>query len=346
MSTKQPFLAPTATPSIATLPKCNIHTHLEGSVRPSTYMELAVEHGIESKPSLDAVSIAMQVTGSENNLVDYLDKISYGYQVFLDKNSVQRIAYEAAEDAALDGVVYLELRAGPITHSSADFSVEQVIESILMGLHQAEHKYNIVCRLIVSALRHHDPKVNVKLAHTAIEFKHDGVVGFDLAGDEAGYLAQPHAEAFSIARNNGLGITVHAGEAGGTDNVLYAIEKLKATRIGHGIRSIESQDLVKLLKQRQVLLELCPTSNVHTKTVDSIKNHPVSKFYNEGVPISIGDDDPITSRTSVSRELTLLENKFGFGIKDIIAIQKMSIEAAFITDQRLKSKLLQIVSTP
>ena len=123
------------------------------------------------------------------------------------------------------------------------------------------------------------------------------------------------------------------------------IEKLKATRIGHGIRSIESQDLVKLLKQRQVLLELCPTSNVHTKTVDSIKNHPVSKFYNEGVPISIGDDDPITSRTSVSRELTILENNFGFGIKDIIAIQKMSIEAAFITDQRLKNKLLRTVSS-
>ena len=102
---------------------------------------------------------------------------------------------------------------------------------------------------------------------------------------------------------------------------------------------------MKILKQRQVLLELCPTSNVHTKTVDSIKNHPVSKFYNEGVPISIGDDDPITSRTSVSRELTLLENKFGFGIKDIIAIQKMSIEAAFITDQRLKNKLLRTVSS-
>ena len=103
---------------------------------------------------------------------------------------------------------------------------------------------------------------------------------------------------------------------------------------------------MKLLKQRQVLLELCPTSNVHTKTVDSIKNHPVSKFYDEGVPISIGDDDPITSRTSVSRELTLLENSFGFGIKEIMDIQKMSIEASFITDPTLKSKLLQIVSTP
>ena len=346
MSTKQLFLAPTPAPTIANLPKCNIHTHLEGSVRPSTFMELAVEHGIERKPTLDVVSRAMQVTGAEESLVDYLDKISYGYQVFLDKMSVQRIAYEAAEDAALDGVVYLELRAGPVTHSRTDFPVEQVIESILLGLHQAEDKYNIVCRLIVSALRNHAPKENIKLAHTAIEFKRDGVVGFDLAGDEAGYLAQPHAEAFSIARSNGLGITVHAGEAGGTDNILYAVEKLKATRIGHGIRSIESRDLVNLLSQRQILLELCPTSNVHTNTVDNIKNHPVSKFYNEGIPISIGDDDPITSRTSVSSELTLLQNNFGFGIKQIKAIQQMSIESAFITDQTLKSKLLQIVSAP
>ena len=344
MSIKQPFLAPTAAPAIANLPKCNIHTHLEGSVRPSTFMDLAATHGIESKKSIDAVSMAMQVTGDERNLVDYLKKISYGYRVFLDKQSVQRITYEAAEDAALDGVVYLEVRAGPITHSHTSFTAEQVIESMLLGLRQAEYKYDIVCRLIVSALRHHDPKVNIQLAHTALEFKHNGVVGFDLAGDEEGYPAQIHAEAFSVARTGGLGITVHAGEAGGANNVLYAIRKLKATRIGHGIRSIESSSVMSLLRERNVLLELCPTSNVHTKTVSNIKEHPVDKFYDQGIPISIGDDDPVTSRTKVSQELTLLENCFGFELDDLKNIQRMSIEAAFITDSKLKAKLLKIVS--
>lgn len=338
-----PFFSPSPDPILKALPKCNIHTHLEGSVRPSTFRELAKLHGLEVELASRTIADSMQVNGAERNLVDYLQKIEFGYQVFLGGQEVQQIAYEAAEDAALDGVVYLELRAGPVTHSRPNFAVEDVIASILQGLHQAQQKYDIECRFIVCALRHHDPKINVRLAHIALECQNDGVVGFDLAGDEAGYPAQIHAEAFRVARDGGLGITIHAGEAAGAENVRYAVEELKATRIGHGVRSIESDAVLAMLRQRSVLLEVCPTSNVHTNTVNSIQNHPIRKLYDRGILISVGDDDPITSRTSVSKELTLLQNDFNFNLEEIKSMQQMGITAAFIDDSKLRQKLLQLV---
>jgi len=300
-------------------------------------------HGLDVELASEAIADAMQVTGDERNLVDYLKKIAFGYQVFVGKQEVQRISYEAAEDAALDGVIYLELRAGPVTHSSSDFAVEDVIASILQGLHQAQQQYDIECRLIISALRHHDPKINVVLAHIALEFQKDGVVGFDLAGDEAGYPAQIHAEAFRVAREGGLGITVHAGEADGAENVRYAVEKLKASRIGHGVNSMESEAVLAMLRQQSVLLELCPTSNVHTNTVNGIENHPIRKLYEQGIYISVGDDDPITSRTRVSQELTVLQNNFKFSLEEIKRVQHMGITAAFINDPKLRRKLLKLI---
>ena len=343
MSSTMPFFSPLPDPILKALPKCNIHTHLEGSVRPSTFRELAKLHGLEVELASRTIADSMQVTGAERNLVDYLQKIEFGYQVFLGGQEVQRIAYEAAEDAALDGVVYLELRAGPVTHSRPGFAVEDVIASILQGLHQAQEKYGIECRFIVSALRHHDPEINVRLAHVALECQNDGVVGFDLAGDEAGYPAQIHAKAFQVARDGGLGITIHAGEAAGAEHVRYAVEELGATRIGHGVRSTESDAVLAMLRKRSVLLEICPTSNVHTNTVNGIQKHPIRKLYDRGILISVGDDDPITSRTTVSKELTLLHNNFNFTIEEIKNMQQMGITAAFINDSKLKRKMLQLV---
>jgi adenosine deaminase len=217
--------------------------------------------------------------------------------------------------------------------------VEAVIAAILKGLKEAEGAFGLTCRLIVAALRNHAPDTNARLAEAAASFLDEGVVGFDLAGDEAGYPAQLHAEAFRIADKRGLGITVHAGEAAGPENVRYAVEQLGATRIGHGVRSAASPETLALLRQRGVLLEICPTSNIHTQAVTSLATHPVRAFYDQEIKLSIGDDDPVTSRTRVSNELTLLRRRFGFTIPELRHTQQMGLEAAFLREGALRAEL-------
>jgi adenosine deaminase len=336
------FFAPAALPEMLRLPKCNIHTHLEGSIRPATLAELAAEQGVRLPVPAEQVLGLLQINGNEQSLADYLDKISITYPMLKNARALERTAFEAAEDAARDGVVYYELRVGPVTHSRAGLAVETILENLLAGLKRAEAQYDITCGLIISGLRNHDPKLNLHLAQAAVAYREKGVVGFDLAGDE-NFPAQEHAEAFRKARDGGLGITVHAGEAGGADNVRYAVEELGATRIGHGVHSIESPEVLKLLRERQVLLEICPTSNVHTHAVTSIRQHPIRQFYLQGIPISVGDDDPITSRTRVSNELTLLQQELGFSMDELKDIQIMTMRSAFLQDtaavKRIQAKI-------
>jgi adenosine deaminase len=344
MKDEKPFLPPEADLALRRMPKCSLHTHLEGAVRPTTWWELAQAQGFDVGVGREEAEALLQVDGSERSLVDYLAKISRTYPVLKDREALRRTAFEAAEDAALDGVIYFELRAGPMTHTRPGLSVEEVIVGLLEGLWQAEERFGLVCRLIVSALRHHPPEDNVRLAHAAVGFVSDGVVGFDLAGDEAGFPAQLHAEAFAIAREGGLGITVHAGEAGGAENVDYAVQELGASRIGHGVHSVESEATVGMLEKRAVLLEVCPTSNVHTGAVLGIAAHPVRYLYDRGIPISIGDDDPTTSRTHLSNELTLVRDRFGFSQEEMAGIQRTSLEAAFLNGDDVRARLGAVLS--
>lgn len=343
MNDAAPFLPPPADAALRQLPKCNMHTHLEGSVRPATWWELARKQGLDAG-SLEASGALLQVDGTERSLVDYLAKISRTYPVLKDREALRRTTFEAAEDAARDGVVYLELRAGPMTHAGPGLPVEEAIESLLEGLRRAEERYGIVARLIVAALRHHPPETNVRLAKAAVAYRDEGVVGFDLAGDEAGFPPQLHAEAFAVARRGGLGITVHAGEAAEAENVVYAVEAMGAMRIGHGVRSVDSDSAVEMLERSGILLEICPTSNVHTGAVASIAAHPVRRLYDRGVPISIGDDDPVTSRTSVSNELTLLRDQFGFTVEELAGIQRMALESSFLQESNVKARVAGVLA--
>jgi adenosine deaminase len=337
------FMPPEPSPAVLRMPKCNIHTHLEGSVRPNTYLELAMQQNLDLPFPPEKIDTNIQVDGSEKTLVDYLDKIAVNYAILTHPDALRRTAFEAAEDAHNDGVIYFELRDGPALHTRPGFPVEAVIESILAGLQDAEAQYGIVTGFIAAGLRSHDPALNADLARSACRYIGQGVVGFDLAGDEAGFAASLHHDAFEIVRAAGLPFTVHAGEASGAENVRYAVEVLGARRIGHGVRSIESPPVMELLRERQVLLEICPTSNVHTGTVPSIEAHPLKTLYDFGIPISINDDDPITSRTRASNELMLLQSVFNMSMDDLIAIQLATLEHSFYPNrsavEMLKSKV-------
>ena len=337
--TNKMFIAPQALEVYKRLPKCNLHTHLEGSVRPETFIDLARQQNVQLPFDAAEAHKHFQVTGDETSLVDYLDKIMVNYLVLKDSEALRRTAFEAAEDAHKDGVIYFELRAGPVTHSSPALPVEAVIESILAGLKEAETQYGIICRFIAAGLRHHDPQHNEELARIARKYIDHGVVGFDLAGDEAGFPASLHIGSFKAASDSGLGITVHAGEASGWGNVRYAVEEIGARRIGHGVRSIESPYAMDMLLENNVMLEICPTSNVHTGTIPSIADHPVRKFFESGVLFCINDDDPVTSRTRVSNELTILDQVFDFSLDQVVLLQMSGIENSFLQDEDIKNQL-------
>ena len=341
-----PFAAGAVPEAIAALPKVNLHTHLEGSVRPTTVIELAQAQGIRLPLPAGQVAAAMQVSGRESSLADYLERVRFVQPVLKDAVALRRVAREAAEDQAHDHVRYLELRAGPAIHVTRGLPVEDVIAAILAGLADAEAQTGITCRFIVAALRHDPPQVNVELAHAAVAFRGRGVVGFDLAGDEAAYPAHLHREAFAVARAGGLGITVHAGEAGGADAVRYAVCELGATRIGHGVRAIDDPNTVRLLAERRVTLEICPTSNVHTHAVSSITAHPLPHFLTQGVQVTIGDDDPITSQTRVSQELALIGREFGLPLETLRALQVMGLQASFLEDEARRAALLAEMQAP
>lgn len=337
------FIPPEPLDRYLQLPKVNLHTHLEGSVRPATYLALAEQFAVPLGFDPAELEAQFQVTGAESSLVDYLDKIFVNYAILKHPEALRRTAYEAAEDAHRDGVIYFELRAGPQTHVHDGMTLDTCIESMLAGLAQAEQDFGITCGLIVAALRNHAPEINVTLAEVSLKYAARGVVGFDLAGDEAGYPAQLHERMFAILREGGLGLTVHAGEASGWENVHYAVETLGAGRIGHGIRAVESAETMTLLRERQVLLEICPTSNVHTRTVPSMEAHPVGCFVTEGIPVSIGDDDPITSRTRVSSELSLLESVHGFSPEQIRTLQLDGLKHAFLKNEMRRAELIRQV---
>lgn len=335
----RPFAPPAhVPPDIQALPKTNLHTHLEGCVRVQTAVELARAQGIALGVPEDALDRAMQVTGEEQSLGDYLAKIIFTQPVLKNYDALRRVSREAAEDAARCNVLYYELRAGPTIHATPELALHRVIEAMLAGLADAERAHDITCRLIVAALRHDPPARSVELARAALDFRGRGVVGFDLAGDEALYPAVLHREAFELARQGGLGITVHAGEAGGPAEVESAVRHLGATRIGHGVHSIEDPRVMELLCERQVTLEMCPTSNVHTRAVPEIAEHPLPRFIEQGVRVTVGDDDPVTSRTDMSRELALLQQQFGFGLDTLRAFQVNGMESSFVEDPAVRAR--------
>lgn len=339
-----PFTSPETVPAeIQALPKTNLHTHMEGCVRVQTVIELARAQGIALGVPDAQVADSMQVTGAETSLGDYLAKVTFTQPVMKNFDALRRICFEAAEDAARCNVRYYELRAGPTIHVTASLSLHRVIEAMLAGLADAEKKYAITCRLIVASLRHDPPSKSVELARAALDFRGQGVVGFDLAGDEALYPATLHREAFEIVRAGGLGITVHAGEASDSREVEYAVQVLGATRIGHGMHSIENRQVVKLLCEREITLEVCPTSNVHTCTVPSIQEHPLPQFLAQGVRMTIGDDDPITSRTDMSRELALLHKQFSLDLATLRSFQVNGMECSFLEDAAQRAALLALM---
>jgi adenosine deaminase len=321
----------------------NLHTHLEGTVRPRTAAELADQQGIPAPAGGWETALRMQEAGT---LTTFLTHVAGAYPLFASPAAVSRIVAEAVEDAAADGVAYLELRFGPATHA-ATMSVSEVIAAAADGLREGTRRFGTPAGLIACALRHHDATTNEVVARAAADHAGRGVVGFDVAGDELLFPSlEPMVRPFAIAAAAGLGLTAHAGEAGTAQHVRQAVERLGVRRIGHGIRAVDDGNVMRWAADEGICFEQCPTSNVLTGAVPSYAGHPIRAFLEAGCEVVIGDDDPTTTGAPLSAELSSLVERVGLSADEIRRIHATSVERAFCeesTRARLRERMAPLV---
>ncbi|MBN2015648.1 adenosine deaminase [Candidatus Dojkabacteria bacterium] len=326
------------------MPKVDLHRHIEGSIRPATILEYSrLKDILETRQTLSDYVNAMQVNGEEESLMEFIEKLGTRFMLKYTtcQEDIERFSYEACEDASNDSIVYLELRCCPSNYIKTPISIEEFIEGIYTGIQKAKEKYGIKTGLIVSIKREDHWEINQKVSKTVIDFFQEGKVnGIDLCGNEPMFPAREYKDLFKEFYKRGIPISIHAGEekgAKGLENIKDAITLLHADRIGHGTFGTSSQRIISLIKEEDILCELCLTSNVHTKLIESVRKHPIFKFLECKVPVSINTDDPITSGITLTKEYINLIKYYNFSIRDFKKINLDAIKYSFQTKREKKA---------
>lgn len=309
------------------LPKVLLHEHLDGGLRPATLLELLRERGLEA-PAADAQALAawFDDRAHAGSLLEYLKGFALTVAAMATLPALERVAFEAAEDARADGCVLAEFRIAPTLFEAHGLRVEAAIEAMVAGLQRS----GLPTGLILCAMRERSKAEAERVAALAARYLGRGVIGFDLAGAEIGHPPAEHAHALRIARVGGVPLTLHAGEADAAPRVLEAA-RLGAVRIGHGVRladalgTPEGAALVREARERRLHLELCPTSNVHTGAAASIATHPIGALHRAGLSVSFHTDNPLMSRITMSQEAAGLLAEGGLTRAELVA---MELEAA------------------
>lgn len=318
----------------------NLHSHLEGRIRPETAAEIAAGAGIPQPDGGWAAALELE---GPADLTVYLAKVAASYPFFGRAEHLERITSEAVQDAALDGADYLELRFGPATHVSPELNLDGVIAAVARGATEGMRLSGIEAGVVVAALRHHDQDTNLAVARAAARHAGSGVVGFDLAGDELRFPAiEPHVKAFDLARAAGLGLTCHAAEAAPAWAARQAVDLLGVTRIGHGALIAQDPEALRWAADAGVVIEICPTSNWYTGAIPAVANHPAPVFRRAGIPLVLGDDNPRQTRSLLSAEQRVLVDQLGFTTTDLEAMDRVGVQAAFLDEvarKKLSAKL-------
>ncbi len=313
------------------LPKVELHRHLEGSLRLGTMVEVARAHGLD-----------ILGTGQLRTLVQVHEDDPYTFQNFLSKFQTLRLFYrspeiigritrEAIADAALDNVRYMELRFTPVALSVAQgFSLDEVMDWVIDAAKQASQEYGVKVRLIANMNRHESVEQAEKVVERAVERKDRGIVALDLGGKEPGFSALPFAPLFLQAQKAGLHVTIHAGEWGGAENVAEAINGIGAERIGHGVRIMEDPALVPLARERGTAFEVCVTSNYQSGVVSGLALHPIRDMLEKGLKVTINTDDPSVSQITLGYEYRLLTEELAISLDTLKKCVLTAANAAFL----------------
>ncbi len=294
------------------MPKVELHRHLEGSLRLSTLQEIARQQRMPLPNDEHLAGLVQMQAGEPLNFQNFLAKFQTLRLFYQTPEIIQRVTREAVEDAALDQVRYMELRFTPVALSrQRGFALRDVMEWVCTAVEQASREFRLPVNLLVSMNRHEPLELAEQVIGLAVDFRDDGVVGIDLAGNEAEFNAQPFLSLFREARRAGLALSVHAGEWGPAENVRQAIEDFGAERIGHGVRVLEDEAVTRLAAERGTAFEVCITSNVQSGAVASLDQHPLLRMLQAGLNVTINSDDPGISDIRLSDEYRLAVEEVG-----------------------------------
>ncbi len=315
-------------------PKVELHRHLEGAVRPATILDLFRKNRREYLDTpLCEILPRIQITGAERSLADFLAKFEFFMPCIHTASDISRITAEVIEDCANDGIVYAELRFSPaFIRRLTGLSYSEAVEAVLEGARGAGHAIPVNFILIVP--QPEGERTAWDTVRLAADYLSDGVTGVDIADDTRAFGLEEYVCPMAWARANGLGVTIHAGEAEGPSSVRAAVEQLGATRIGHGVRSIEDDRVIEMLVERGTLLEVCPTSNVHTQAAPSIPEHPLPRLIERGVSICLNTDDPGISNITLTGEYTLVQEAFELSRADLVLMNVRAARHAFAGDEQ------------
>lgn len=330
---------------IQKLPKTDLHCHLDGSIRTETMIELAEQQKIKlpfSDP--DKLRKFMALGDDCKSLEEYLKKFEFTLSVLQTTEAIKRVAYELGIDAWSENVWYIEVRFSPILHQQKGLSLTPIIDAARRGLEKAEKETGIKTGIIICGMRNISSSVSLKLAELTVAFKNRGIVGFDLAGAERNFPAKEHIQAFYLIRNNNVKSTVHAGEAYGPESIREALHYCGAHRIGHGTRLKEDGDLLNFINDMRIPLEICVSSNFHTKTISKIEEHPIRFYFDYGLRVTVNTDNRLMSDTTVSNELWIIHKNFGFSLKDIKLLIINGFKSVFLPYKEKVELLDKVIS--
>jgi adenosine deaminase len=315
---------------IGRLPKAELHVHLDGSLRPQTMIDLA-RRNKQMLPATDPEQLRryMRVDDAAN-LEDYLRRFDITIPLLQTPEAIERVAYEMVEDAARDNVRYLEVRYCPHLSVREGLTMDQVVAAELRGLQRGELEFGVIARVINCSLRQYEPSLSLEIAQHSVAFRDKGVVAFDLAGPESGRPPGKHKAAFDLAAQGFLGITVHAGEAAGAESVAEALQQCHANRIGHGTRLGESVRLLEYIRDRRIPIEINITSNVQTRAVSRAAEHPVRRYFDAGLNVTLCTDGWLMAGVSLSDEYWLAHTELGFSREEIDRLILNGFESAFL----------------
>lgn len=311
------------------IPKVELHVHLDGSLNPKS---------VASILNIDENKAFEQMVAKEKciDLNDYLTKFSLPVSAMQKKENLIELAREFTKELEKDNVIYAEVRFAPLKHTSILF-LEQVIDSVLEGLRHPSIKIN----LILCMMRNDTFEENKKVIDIALQYKNKGVVAVDLAGAESLYKTESFKNLFDLANLYNIPFTIHAGEADGVSSIESALS-FKTKRLGHGIRCLEDTKLLEKIKKENILLEVCPTSNVQTNVVDKLENHPIRILYDFGCQVCINTDNRTVSNVTLIDEYENLIRKLNFSVNDLIKMNIMAINNSFLNDNEKQSMILLI----
>src|SRR6187402_1455797 len=343
-------------PDLATIvraPKALLHDHLDGGLRPATVIDLAREYGYDALPTADVDDLAawFRRGADRKSLELYLETFDHTFGVMQWPDAIARVAAECAEDLAADGVVYAEVRYAPELSTERGLTLDEVVaanlEGFSIGARNAEAAGRpIVMKVLVTAMR--QAARSVEVAECAVRWRDAGVVGFDIAGPEAGYRPTQHLDAFEYVRRENFHITIHAGESFGLPSIWEALQWCGAERLGHGVRivdditvrddgSVELGRLAAFVRDRRVPLEMCPSSNVHTGAVDSVADHPIDLLRRLRYRVTVNTDNRLMSGVSMSSEFAALDEAFRIGLGEMEWLTINAMKSAFAPfDERLR----------